>query len=39
MEINLPYNDWTPRPDQMPLWLYLESGGKRAVECAHRRWG
>ena len=25
--------------DQMDLWNYLESGGKRAVECAHRRWG
>lgn len=23
----------------MPLWSYLESGGKRAVEIAHRRWG
>ena len=23
----------------MPLWSYLENGGKRAVEVAHRRWG
>lgn len=23
----------------MPLWSYLENGGKRAVEIAHRRWG
>jgi phage terminase large subunit len=23
----------------MPLWGYLEHGGKRAVEIAHRRWG
>jgi hypothetical protein len=23
----------------MPLWSYLEKGGKRAVEIAHRRWG
>ena len=32
-------NNWQPRPDQMPLWTYLEQGGKRAVEVAHRRWG
>lgn len=38
MEINLP-NNWAPRQDQMRMWEYLESGGKRAVECAHRRWG
>lgn len=30
---------WRPRPDQMPLWSYLEGGGTRAVEVAHRRWG
>lgn len=23
----------------MPLWSYLEGGGKRAIEIAHRRWG
>lgn len=23
----------------MPLWRYMESGGRRAVEVAHRRWG
>jgi hypothetical protein len=38
MEVTLP-NNWTPRPDQMRLWAYLEKGGKRAVEVAHRRWG
>jgi phage terminase large subunit len=37
-EIRLP-NNWTPRPDQMPLWRYLENGGTRACEIAHRRWG
>jgi len=36
--IRLPHL-WTPRPDQMPLWQYMQSGGKRAVEIAHRRWG
>jgi len=36
--IRLP-NNWTPRPDQMALWTYLQNGGKRAFELAHRRWG
>ena len=39
MEVKLPNNNWRPRDDQMPLWSYLENGGKRAVEVAHRRWG
>lgn len=38
VEISLP-NSWEPRRYQLPLWSYLESGGKRAVEIAHRRWG
>jgi phage terminase large subunit len=37
-QINLP-NGWKPREYQMPLWRYLEGGGKRAVVVAHRRWG
>lgn len=36
--VRLP-NNWTPRPYQKNLWNYLESGGKRAIEIAHRRWG
>ena len=32
-------NGWTPRGYQLPLWSYLERGGKRAIEIAHRRWG
>ena len=32
-------NNWKPRPYQMGLWSYLENGGKRGVEIAHRRWG
>jgi hypothetical protein len=36
--IDLPLN-WRPRPDQRPLWDYLETGGTRAVMVAHRRWG
>lgn len=35
----LPAYGWMPREDQMPLWSYLEGGGLRAVEVAHRRWG
>jgi phage terminase large subunit len=38
LRIDLP-NNWTPRPDQEPLWEYLHGGGKRAIEVAHRRWG
>ena len=36
--IKLP-NNWCPRPDQLALWEYLEGGGTRAIEIAHRRWG
>src|SRR3712207_6376859 len=36
--IRLPYA-WSPRPYQRGLWSYLEQGGRRAVEVAHRRWG
>lgn len=28
-----------PRDYQRPLWDYLERGGRRAIEIAHRRWG
>lgn len=38
MRISLP-NGWAPRQYQRPLWNYLEKGGKRAIEIAHRRWG
>ena len=38
MKIKIP-NNWKPRPDQMNLWKYMEKGGKRAVEVAHRRFG
>ena len=38
MRISLP-NGWQPRPYQRPLWDYLENGGDRAIEIAHRRWG
>lgn len=36
--IELP-NNWRPRAYQRALWDYLERGGKRAIEIAHRRWG
>lgn len=32
-------NQWVPRSYQLPLWSYLENGGKRAIAIAHRRWG
>ena len=32
-------NDWTPREYQLPLWRFLEGGGKRAVGVWHRRAG
>ena len=36
--IELP-NKWQPRSYQLPLWNYLENGGKRAVAVWHRRAG
>jgi phage terminase large subunit len=38
LRITLP-NGWQPRAYQRPLWDYLERGGDRAIEIAHRRWG
>jgi phage terminase large subunit len=38
MEITLPHN-FTQRDYQIPLWSYLEAGGKRAVAIWHRRAG
>jgi phage terminase large subunit len=37
-DIVLPFN-WEPREPQMRLWTALESGVKRAMMVAHRRWG
>ncbi len=37
--IRLPANGWRPRDYQLPLWKYLEGGGKRAVAIWHRRAG
>ena len=37
--IQLPASGWVERSYQRPLWSYLQSGGKRAIEIAHRRWG
>jgi hypothetical protein len=39
INIDLPNREWTPRPHQMPLWLYLNNGGKRAIAVWHRRAG
>lgn len=38
-ELQIPAYGWHPRDYQMPLWTFLEKGGKRAYEVAHRRWG
>lgn len=38
MELTLPHG-FTPREYQLPLWTYLENGGKRAVAIWHRRAG
>lgn len=38
LEITLPYN-FTLRDYQIPLWSYLEDGGRRAVVVWHRRAG
>lgn len=37
--VTLPASGWQPRGYQLPLWEYLEGGGLRAMEVAHRRWG
>ncbi len=39
VHVELPANGWEPRVYQRRLWSYLQSGGKRAIEVAHRRWG
>lgn len=38
MRIRIP-NGWSPREYQLPLWSYLENGGKRAAVVWHRRSG
>jgi hypothetical protein len=38
VEVTLP-NDWRPRDYQLPVWRYLERGGKRAAIAWHRRAG
>ncbi len=39
MIVQLPADNWQPRPYQRNLWNALESGYKRLIEIAHRRWG
>ena len=34
--IEIPAHGWMPRDYQRGLWGYLEKGGKRAIEIAHR---
>jgi hypothetical protein len=35
----IPGKKWEPRDYQKELWIYLETGGRRADVVAHRRWG
>lgn len=37
--IDLPAAGWVERRHQRRLWSHLQSGGTRAIEVAHRRWG
>jgi len=37
--VRLPANGWKPRGYQVPLWRYLERGGREAVAVWHRRSG
>ena len=39
MKIQVPAGGWKPRPAQLPLWSYMENGGKTAVAVWHRRYG
>lgn len=38
MSFRLPHN-WQPREYQLPLWRYMQAGGKRAYAVWHRRSG
>lgn len=38
MDLTIPH-EWAPRDYQLPLWSFLEQGGKRAVAVWHRRGG
>ena len=38
MKIQIP-NNWRPRANQLPIWNYMERGGKRGLLVAHRRYG
>jgi hypothetical protein len=39
LKIDVPYNNWHPRPHQEKLWQYLARDGKRAMAVWHRRAG
>jgi hypothetical protein len=39
IKLDIPANQWMPRPHQENIWGYLESGGKRAMAVWHRRAG
>jgi len=37
--IQLPAHGWRPRRPQLPIWNYLQRGGKRGIAICHRRFG
>lgn len=39
MKVQLPHNGWRPRKKQMPMWKYMEGGGRHAELIWHRRFG
>lgn len=39
IDIDVPFNNWHPRPHQNKFWQYLARGGKRAMAVWHRRAG
>jgi len=39
IDIQIPSQDWNPRPHQAKLWEHLQSGGTRAMAVWHRRAG
>lgn len=39
LRLELPHNNWRPRPYQHPMWRYFERGGRRGVAVWHRRAG
>jgi hypothetical protein len=39
IKVDVPFNNWHPRPHQKKLWNFLSRGGKRSMAVWHRRAG